>query len=277
MITIAYDLGEFSSYSGLIYGNIQIVGWIFMVIGFALVLYSRLHLVIQNPRIRCILPPVLLSFILTSNIIIFVFIYVSAYIPSPSLSTILNRVLFRVEVIFPAQEIVLASLYTYFFIRLLRESSHEALQDGKKIFYLLCTAQALIVVCDVGMAVATLEALTIIRTIFNPFLYAVKLEFEFMVLNSLIYFTRGGERRLQGIEDEGRNESVGNQISEMLAPSRREETIMESEKAVFGLSVAGSSSLLPSNFQRTAAVELHLEQMNSIEEMERRYLGRARE
>jgi hypothetical protein len=274
MITIAYDLGEFSPYSGLIYGNIQLVGWAFMVIGFALVLYSHLHLVIQNPQVRHFLPPVLLSIILVSNIIIFVFIYVAAYIPSPSLSTILNRVLFRVEVLFPVQEIIMASLYTYFFMGLLRENSSETLQSERKMFYSFCAAQALIVICDVGMAVAALDALTIIRTIFNPFLYAVKLEFEFMVLNSLIFVSRRREGRFQDIEGERRTEVVAAQISAMLTPTKRDGETMESEKGVFGLSVANSSMVTASNFNLPVPGELHLEQMSSIEEMEKRYLGR---
>jgi hypothetical protein len=272
-ITIALDLETFTSCPFLIHSNVQIASWIMMIIGFSLVLYSRLYLIIISHRIRRLLLPIVLVTILTTNILVSVLIYLSTYLKHHTpLSASLNLLSWKLQVIPPVQEIVLTSLYLYFFIQFLRgRFQHSRL--GRKTFYFLCIGQVIIVTCDGGLLAISYAKLSVIRTIILPFLYALKLEFEFIVLNRLTHFTQSSEGVSINNTGNGNPASKQQPISTGMVSETNRILRTDCESGSLNHSVTETSSHPMSKVSSNIVDEIRPEQKDSMEEMERRYLG----
>jgi hypothetical protein len=275
-MTITYDLTRFTFIDIVTITWIQIVGWVLMVVGFVLVLYSRLYLVILSPRTRRILLPVILTVIIGTDILTYTLIIVvtgmqlNSHYRNP-----VYTLAWRLQLLSPVEEIVLASLYVFFFVRFLRDSSEDS-RLRKKTFYLLCIAQALIAVCDIGVVVMTYRRLILLRSIIYPFLYALKLEFEFIVLNRLVSFTRRKAHvnsfiavgKSKGIVAESPTAVIGLEIGKARSA--------DIEDGCANLSVAETPPPLFSNYRGDASDDILQDEKNSVGELERRYLGQYR-
>jgi hypothetical protein len=115
---------------------VQFAGWLLMVIGFILVLYSRLYLVIISPQIRRVLLPIILIIILGTNLLVYTLICLKnqmMFLRKWDHQSMAYLLAWKLQLIAPAQEIVLASLYVFFFIHFLRNSSANS-QLKKKNF-----------------------------------------------------------------------------------------------------------------------------------------------
>jgi len=231
---------------------IQLVGWLLMVSGFTLVLYSRLYLVIINPRLRAILLPTILTIVVLTNFVVFLLIFVvnGLRVAHGNHSNKAYTAAWRLQLLSPIEEAILAGLYVFFFVRLLKDSSLEDSHFRKTTFYLLCIAQAIIIICDALIIVLNYKRLILLRTMLYPVLYAFKLEFEIVVLNRLIHITSGRKTRIPAILNvETRQPDGPEKVMETTSPH----------------------SLTSSDDTAHEIVETY---RNSIDEMERRYLGR---
>lgn len=102
------------------FGNIIYpIASILMNEGFLVVLYSRLHLIVDSPRIL----RALLVVILGVGILLQIVMVLAG---DRVLDTNVWVVTFRFEMIFPFSEILLSSLYVYLFIRFMRQSTGAA-------------------------------------------------------------------------------------------------------------------------------------------------------
>lgn len=223
-----------------------------MVTGFTLVLYSRLYLVIINPRLRAILLPPILTVVVLTNFVVFLLIYVvnGTGVSHGNHSNKAYIAAWRLQLLSPIEEIILAGLYVFFFVRILKDSSLEDSHFRKTTFYLLCIAQVLIIICDVLIIVLNYKRLILLRTLIYPTLYAFKLEFEIVVLNRLIHLTSGRNIR----------------IPAFLSVETRQPDGPEKGKEA-------TSPQSPTSSDDTAN-EILEPHRNSMDEMERRYLGR---
>jgi hypothetical protein len=176
MITIAFDLTFFTVVPIEIHGNIQLVSWMIMTTGFSIVLCSRLYLVTQNPRAL----KILIFSILGLDILVYIPTLASTHIPNLSTGQKIYVVAYRLEIIFAVQEVFLAGLYIYFFIRFLKQGASEDPRRMKKTLFFLCTAEAVIIVCDVVLLTLAYTDLLVTKFMVHSFLYAVKLEIEFI-------------------------------------------------------------------------------------------------
>lgn len=96
----------------------------------------------------------------------------------------------------------MSALYICFFVDSFRGGGpKEDFGLMMKTFILLCSAQAMVTACDVGLIVIVSEDLFLIRAMIFSLLYACKLEFEFIVLNRLVHFTQNRERQLAEISN----------------------------------------------------------------------------
>jgi hypothetical protein len=258
---MAYDLQRMSSTGNLLATEyFQITGWMIMVVGFILVLYSRLHLVIINPRVRQILLPIILVVVIGTNILTFTITYVVVVLDlGGGHGDIIYTLGWRLQLLSPIEEILLASLYVFFFIHFLKDSSKDY-DLKKKTFYLLCTAQAIIISCDIVIVVITYRRLRLVRTAIYPFLYALKLEYEFMVLNYLVKFCQRREQDVNNFMDlEGSKDT-------------RAEEKRDWELGISNTSAVVASLPLPAAFSIDSTDEIPPAK-ESMDEMERRYLG----
>jgi hypothetical protein len=261
---MAYDLQRMLPTGTLLATTyFQITGWMIMVVGFILVLYSRLHLVIINPRVRQILLPIILVVVIGTNILTFTITYVVVALDlGGGNGDTVYTLGWRLQLLSPIEEILLASLYVFFFIHFLKDSSKDY-DVKKKTFYLLCTAQAVIISCDIVIVVITYRRLKLVRTTIYPFLYALKLEYEFMVLNYLVKFCQ-------------RREQDGNKFMDM--EGSRDTRAVEKrdwELGISNTSVAAASLPLPATFSIDTTRTI-LPAKESMDEIERRYLGQYR-
>jgi hypothetical protein len=271
MITVSFDISGFGGVATPPVYYVQIFGWLFMTFGFALVLYSRLHIVILNPRATRILLPHLLSVLIVVNGIGVAFLIATAYVSSPRAVGIIGSLAIKFESLAPAQEIVLATLYIYFSYALLYQGSFEEFQSGRSIFYFLSIVQIAVILCDVAVIVTVFEDLVFLRQVINPMYYAIKLEFEFVVLNRLVQLLQRRDGRLEEyIEDTGNQNSSG-PISSSIAGLN----VDRSNPIIIGTTVLNENMVASAlRLPTDASDDIQLKHMDSMEDLERRYLGR---
>jgi hypothetical protein len=184
----------------------MIIGVSAMVTGFSFVLYSRLHLVIRNPRIL----RVTLVVIVFDGVAFFLPLAVAQYgvssnNPFPYISLVLPAE--RLYAIgYFLQEIALGCLYIW----TARETVlHSYAARKRKTTAVLIGAQILVILLDIPTLVLawpspSMGATVVILGTLHPTIYAIKLKIEFVVLNQLVEIVRHGI----GTTNPGRNLAV---------------------------------------------------------------------
>jgi hypothetical protein len=155
-----------------------------MYAAFAMVLYSRLHLVTTNQKLlRAVLYTIIATGVIF-NIPNLLFLC----IPVLYQSLIMFQVTYSLNIVFALQEIILSSMYIYLFFKFVRagrvEGSRFSPRD-KTTFKLLILAQLVVLISDVAMVVLIYIRYNLLRMTMVQFTYALKLRLEFVVLNRL--------------------------------------------------------------------------------------------
>jgi hypothetical protein len=164
------------------------IGCIMNVVGFSMVLYSRLNLVMRKGlRLKMIL-----ATIVTTGVLI--------YVPTLALLSLIAssssgqrwipalNILSRIEVLYyTLQELALNTIYTYTTAELLKD---RYTPERRNLFIALLFTQVLAFVIDVGMVVLICKDFYILKGNLHPALYAIKLKIEFAVLNRLSSFVQ---------------------------------------------------------------------------------------
>ncbi|KAI2626733.1 hypothetical protein GGR54DRAFT_629107 [Hypoxylon sp. NC1633] len=167
------------------------IGWVGMVTGFSIVLWSRLHLVLPSGTrtLRLVLAMIFVDAVLFHTpTIVFQFLVSNA----PTHAHFLRHmeVTERVQVTaFSAQEILISALYVWGTLQLLRQSLSA---KAKSTMAFLIAVQVLVVLADV--LVITLDFLEFftLKAVLHSFVYATKLQVEFVVLNEFKHIAQGG-------------------------------------------------------------------------------------
>jgi hypothetical protein len=183
------------------------IGWYAMVTGQSMVLFSRLHLVVQNPKIlRRVLYMILIDAVLL-HVPTTVLTYGSNF--DASNERMLNgyNIMERVQMTgFCLQEIILSGIYIYEAVGLLRANPEPG---SRRIMYQLLIINFLIVLMDIGVLVTEYLNLYIIQTTLKGTVYSIKLKLEFAVLGKLV-----GVVRNHGWKPESPNRNNGNYFGE---------------------------------------------------------------
>jgi hypothetical protein len=158
------------------------IACIMNVVGFGVVLYSRLNLVVRNQLIlRLALAAIVLSGFLIyvpSLVILSLVAYSSGSRWTPQLTN-----MSRIEVLyFTFQELAFNSIYTYTSAKLLKDRYSK---QRRNLFIGLLFAQAFDLVVDAAMVALVYRGLYTLKGALHPCIYAIKLKIEFMVLNQL--------------------------------------------------------------------------------------------
>ena len=170
------------------------IGWYLVVTGQAVVLWSRLHLVVEGERGDKILrwtkwmiivnaiclhvPTTVLTFGSNANIPVFI----SGY-----------NVMEKIQMCgFFLQEVVLSSIYIAETVKILRSSLQDA---TRRLMYQLICINVLIISMDLGLLGLEAASLYILETIIKPTLYSMKLKLEFAILSRLVQFVGGQGRQ----------------------------------------------------------------------------------
>lgn len=159
------------------------VGWMSNVSGFSVVLWSRLHLIMDNPHVlKAIIIMILVNGVcLHTPVIVFEFGLTSRHHDSYMRPMeIMERIQ---QTIFTLQETIISGLYIFHTARFL--NSGFAHHTQKVIRFLVCV-QALVIAFDAGLTAFDYKNMFTLKCTIHPFVYALKLKLEFIVLNQLL-------------------------------------------------------------------------------------------
>lgn len=200
------------------------LGWVGTVTGFAVVLYSRLHLVTRNRKILnsvlCMIIFSVFAFHLTTMIAQIGVVtkhqphWISWY---PAME--------KMQVVgFTVQETVLSTIYVMSTHKLVGGSSDKKTRRNIKHLILV---QVLCVSLDLPFVVLSYVDMFVIKATLCSFGYAIKLKLEFIVLNNLRDIARNGiilrgVQRARPDDDEGENADSHDKRSSLMNSMRRQ-------------------------------------------------------
>ncbi len=165
------------------------IGWVGNVTGFSFVLYSRLNLVVRNRRIlRAVLIMIITdAFLLHTPIIIFDFGISS---PHPDIWVRPMQVMERIQVTwFSVQETTISVLYIWNTRKFLKDTYTR---QTLRVMQLLIFAQVLAILFDSALITVDWDNMFTLKVTIHPFVYAIKLKLEFIVLNQLLALVKHG-------------------------------------------------------------------------------------
>ncbi|KAH7087538.1 hypothetical protein FB567DRAFT_442541 [Paraphoma chrysanthemicola] len=166
-----------------IYNALLTLGWVFMVPGQSMVLYSRLHLISPNLKLlRSIFWMIIVTAVLlcpptaTLNL--------RQYTKHPEAYTRGYIVMEKIQMtMFTVQEVFISCVYLWETRKVMR-----VILDGKarKWMWQLVAMNILLLILDIALLIMEYLDLYMIQTTFKSFLYSFKLKIEFAVLSQIV-------------------------------------------------------------------------------------------
>ncbi|KAL6812972.1 hypothetical protein GGI42DRAFT_161365 [Trichoderma sp. SZMC 28013] len=204
--------------------TLSLMGWVFMVTGQSLVLWSRLHLVLRNQkRLKIVLYIIIFNGIVCHGMVI-PLVY-GSFSSNPEIFQTPYKITERIEIIvFFLQEMMLSSLYIYETLKLLRMGCNLGnKQSSRRLLKNLILVNVLVIVLDITILVLEFANLYDFQISYKPFAYSVKLKLEFTVLNRLVELTSGGRQMNsngQSASSSGRSNSTGSAIVDTFSSAK---------------------------------------------------------
>lgn len=165
--------------------TLSTIGFYFMVPGQSVVLWSRLHLLVQN---RKVLRRVLYLIIFDAIVLLIpttVLTYSTVYVRTTPVIVGYN-VMERIQVAwFCAQEVLISCIYIYETIKFLRlRPDKDSMRN--KILYELLAINIIIILLDIALLTLQYIGLYALQTTLKATVYSIKLKLEFAVLRKLV-------------------------------------------------------------------------------------------
>lgn len=181
--------------------TISTIGFYFMVPGQSVVLYSRLHLVVQNHKL---LRFVLCLIIVDSIILLIpttVLTFSTAFVRTTPIIEGYN-VMERLQLAWwCAQEFVISGIYITETVKLLQMMPDKDIRRSR-IMYELLAINFVIILLDVCLLVVEYLGLYSLQTTLKPMVYSIKLKLEFGVLSKLVSLVHTHRSQPTSAEDE---------------------------------------------------------------------------
>jgi hypothetical protein len=193
---LMHSLGEFLRLNGLApnlpMSVVTLLGWYTMVTGQAIVLYSRLHLVVHDKRkIRWVL-----IMIITDACIFHIpvtVLFVGTNTANPTHFATGFNFFENVQLTgFCIQETVISGLYIWETARFLRPILRFRSPSERKIIRHLILINILIIILDITILLTQYTNHFYIQHTYKPVVYSIKLKMEFKILNQLLTVVNGG-------------------------------------------------------------------------------------
>ncbi|OGM42623.1 hypothetical protein ABOM_008454 [Aspergillus bombycis] len=173
--------------------SIIIPSWYCVVAGHSLVLWSRLHLILQAPKVlRAILILIIvdsiLLFIPTTVLLYGVLIVDDNHRTSARFAFAFNK-MERIQLVgFCLQELLISGVYIVETVKLLRLRPDPL---HRRILTRLVTINVVVMVLDVAVVAVQFAGYLAIQMMFKPVAYSIKLKLEYAVLSQLIQICKG--------------------------------------------------------------------------------------
>ena len=164
-----------------------VLGWWAMVTGQAIVLYSRLHLVSDRKKTRCVLIMIGTNFIVLHLPVSA--LYLAINVRSSNSLTNVFKIYEKTQLVgFSIQECIIAGIYIWEASRILNHVLESRGPQGKKMIRHLILVNVLVVALDASLVVTEFTGNFDIQTTYKTVVYSIKLKLEFYVLNQLLLF-----------------------------------------------------------------------------------------
>lgn len=173
------------------------LGWSTYTLAQLLILYSRLHLVNQRPRVQRFVLVMSISTIFTATTPTWVVVWF-AWNPNPTISSIWsprNAIVERYnQIVHTLVELIISGIYIGSLLKVLHSPAKSSVRQRRVMFDLIY----------VNIIVVALDILTVVLVYLNQtglshpmqtFSYAFKIRIEFLVLNQLMSVAARGLRR----------------------------------------------------------------------------------
>ncbi|KAH8703937.1 hypothetical protein BGW36DRAFT_288726 [Talaromyces proteolyticus] len=174
------------AYVGMI---IDSIGWVMLVSGQSVVLYSRLHLVLNSAKIlRAVLWMIICNGILWHTSIT-ILLFGSTYSPSQSRSGFngVYNVMEKVQLsFFCLQEFIISGLYIWAAVDILR----TAFGNKRRFTWQLFSINVLIIAMDIAILVVEYMSYFVWEQELKVVIYSIKLKLEFAILSELVKFVQ---------------------------------------------------------------------------------------
>jgi hypothetical protein len=172
--------------------TLSTLGWYFMVTGQALVLFSRLNIVVQDLTVSHRVLAMIIVNAIVLHVPTTVLTYGSNFIQT-SVWVHGYTIMERIELTgFCLQEFIISGLYISKTISILRVSppSIHGHNPNRKVMYQLLAINALIIVMDIILLVFEYLNYFVIQTTLKSAVYSIKLKLEFGVLSRLVFLVQ---------------------------------------------------------------------------------------
>jgi hypothetical protein len=197
LYTVGYILDYFHLTYTLVGDIINNIGWWTMITGQSVVLYSRLHLVLHDPKIlRFVLYMIIVDAVIFHGVTTIV--HFGTYSHNQGFNNAF-KVIEKFQMTgFCIQEFIISGLYTKEVVHFL----HIVTQRGvRRTMWELFTINVFIVALDIGLLVIEYLNLSVFEITFKGVVYSVKLKMELAILGKLVSMSQSGGRVIFGDED----------------------------------------------------------------------------
>ncbi|KAM6513133.1 hypothetical protein FALCPG4_015604 [Fusarium falciforme] len=171
-----------------------VIGWICLVTGQSMVLWSRLHLVLPDRKLL----KMILRMIITNAIVchgaIIPMVY-GSFSSSPEMWQKPYTIMEKIEVTaFFLQEVILSGFYIAETVKLMRlERAMGNTESSRRLMKHLILVNVLIILLDITILGLEYANQYEYQTAYKCFVYSTKLKLEFTILNRLVEMTTGNK------------------------------------------------------------------------------------
>lgn len=172
------------------------IGWVCLITGQSVVLYSRLGLILNNPRILKAVKWMIIFDAVTLHTTTTVLQFGKVYAHGSSQDACLRGMFYFEKIqmtIFCLQEFIISGLYLWKTVVLLKVIQK---QGTRKVMVELFVINVLIVIGDIALLVMEYSDRSVDERLFKGFVYSVKLKLEFAILSKLVGLVQSSQRTL---------------------------------------------------------------------------------
>lgn len=167
--------------------TIAVIGWVPMVTGQSLVLYSRLHLIAYDERILRLVLAMIIANVFIGHVPTIIVAYGAILVLEPGPYITAYSVYEKIQVsLFFIQEVIVSGLYIWYIYKALQ--MQEALRGAQasRMLYHLVVVNILVIILDVVVLVLEYNNLYNLQTTIKGMVYSIKLKIEYSIFTSLI-------------------------------------------------------------------------------------------
>ncbi len=166
--------------------TVVVIGWYLMVTGQSLVLFSRLHLVVQNTKlIRGVLYMIIFT-VLTLHVPVTVISYLKVNDKTGKYARIFD-IYEPIQLnVFTVQELIISGIYIYHAFKMLQPIQNIRGKRVRVTIRNLIYINTFIILLDIAVASLEYAHFDNLQHFFKAFVYSIKLKIEFIVLNQLL-------------------------------------------------------------------------------------------